>query len=86
MFTSEELGCKDCHSLDGSSGVGPSLKGISERVPAGYASAAAYVYSSILEPGAYVRQGFMDGIMPTSFGKRLDPQTLADLVTFVSGK
>lgn len=82
----DELGCKACHSLDGSSGVGPSLKGVAARIPEGYASAKAYIYESILEPDKYVRQGFMAGIMPHSFAKKLDGQSLADLIAFVSGQ
>jgi len=52
--------CIRCHSLDGSEGDGPSLQGISERaadrVPE--LSAAEYIRQSILEPGAYVIEGY----------------------------
>jgi cytochrome c553 len=78
-----ELACHACHTLDGTTRVGPSLQGISGRVPDGYDSAEAYLYESIVDPNAYVRDGFQPDIMPDHFDT-LDPQTLADLIAFIS--
>lgn len=79
------LGCSGCHTLDGSVVVGPSMQGISERVPDGYDSLEAFIHESITNPGAYLREGFADA-MPKTFGVRLDDQSLADLIAFVSGQ
>ena len=54
--------CERCHTLDGSFDVGPSLLGISERagdrIPE--LSAVEYLQQSILEPSAYLVDGFKD--------------------------
>jgi cytochrome c2 len=56
--------CSRCHSLDGSDGYGPSLKGISEvagdRVEG--LSAVEYLRQSIVEPDAYVIEGYAEGM------------------------
>jgi cytochrome c oxidase subunit 2 len=80
----EDLPCQACHSLDGEDGVGPSLKGVAQRVPEGYDSVQAYLYESITEPDSYVRDGFMSGIMPHFSKGQLDDQSLADLIAFLS--
>lgn len=80
----ETLACKACHSLDGTSGIGPSLQGISERIPDGYESIEAYLYESILEPDAYVREGYDGHIMPPELGRQLSEQELADLIAFLA--
>jgi cytochrome c oxidase subunit 2 len=76
--------CIHCHSLDGSIGDGPSLKGISERaderVPG--LSAVEYLRQSILEPDAYVIEGFshqMGRIHSVLLGK----EEIDDLVAFM---
>jgi cytochrome c2 len=78
------LGCNACHSVDGTPGVGPSMQGISGRVPADYDSIEAYVYSSILTPNEMVVEGFAPGVMVPTFGERLDNQSLADLLAFLA--
>ena len=42
-----------------------------------------YRYESIVNPGAYVVQGFQSGIMPQDFGETLGEQDLADLVAYL---
>lgn len=74
--------CKSCHTLDGTPLVGPSWKGINDRVPDQYGSVEEYIYHSILNPSEYVREGFTDA-MPKDFGGKLDPQMLADLIAFI---
>lgn len=79
------LGCQACHSLDGVAGVGPSFQGINERVPEEYDSVEAFIYTSIIHPSEYVREGFTD-IMLKDFGQRLDEQMMADLIAFISSQ
>jgi mono/diheme cytochrome c family protein len=76
------LGCQACHSVDGSLLVGPSMLGVSGRVPAGYDSPEAYLHEAIVQPCAYVVQGF-DCVMPQTYGDRLDAQGLADLIAYL---
>jgi cytochrome c551/c552 len=86
LFRSE--GCFACHSLEpAESGIGPSLAGVAERA-AGQSndSAEVYLVESIIDPDAYVVDGFQDGIMPQGFGQRLTEQQLADLVAFLMSR
>lgn len=87
--------CIWCHTLDGSVRVGPSLQGISERagdrVPA--LSAVEYLRQSILDPSAYIVEGFdikmktyelvesegVDFLFPSA----LTQEELSDMVAFL---
>ena len=80
-------GCSACHSLDGSVSTfepSPSFQGISERagdrVPG--LSAVEYLRQSIVDPSAYVVEGFMDA-MPKSFRILLSEEDIDDLVAFM---
>lgn len=73
----EQAGCSTCHSLEpGDVIVGPSLAAIGldagNRVEG--LSAAEYIRQSILDPQAYVVDGFAAGTMPTWDGVLSDPQ------------
>lgn len=82
----QESGCKACHSLDGSKGVGPTWKGLFEtqvKLSDGSVVTAddAYITESIKLPGAKTVDGFPANAMPTfSF---LTPGQVADLVEFI---
>jgi hypothetical protein len=80
-----QLGCQACHSLSADTIVGPGMEGLSARIPEGYASAEHYIHESILAPDTYKRPGFEALVMPPTFGQRLDAQSLADLIAFLSG-
>jgi cytochrome c551/c552 len=86
--------CVWCHTLDGSILVGPSLQGISERaddrVPG--LSAVEYLRQSILDPPAYIVEGFdikmqtyelvpeeVDTLVPSTFTQ----EELSDLIAFL---
>ena len=86
MFaTASPLTCSTCHSIDGASGLGPSLQGISTtaetRVPG--LSAGEYITQSILDPNAFVVDGFPAGLMPQNYGETLTTQDIADVVAFL---
>lgn len=76
--------CIRCHSLDGSDGGGPTLQGIAaragERVPG--LSAGEYLHQSILDPDAYVIEGYK-AKMGRIFGLLLSEQEMNDLVAFL---
>jgi cytochrome c oxidase subunit II len=87
----QERGCLGCHSLDGSTGVGPSFKGIMGRsvvvvtsgVERTIAVDEAYLRKSIIDPNADVVKGFQP-IMP-AFGD-LKKEELEALVEFLEGQ
>ncbi len=81
------LPCAACHSLTPDVVVvGPSLAGVGTRAASrkpGY-SPELYIYESITNPGAYVVNGFSDGLMPKNFKDILTPQQISDLVAYLS--
>lgn len=84
-----EGGCSACHSLEaGVRTVGPSLAGVASRAALRLPNipAEVYLYESIVNPNAYVVEGFHGNIMPAGYGNRLDEQQLSDLVAFLMTK
>jgi cytochrome c oxidase subunit 2 len=81
-------GCGACHTLTdaGAEGqVGPDLDGVGqragERLPG--LDAQAYIRQSILDPNAYVVEGFPEGVMPQNFGEKLSNDEINALVQFL---
>ena len=77
--------CASCHAVEPDTViVGPSLAGMAgqagERIP-GF-EARAYLLQSIVQPGAYVVEGFDDS-MPSNFGKRLTGEEIDALVAYL---
>ncbi len=82
-----ERGCIGCHSLDGSVQTpvpvaAPSFQGISERagdrVPE--LSAVDYLRQSIVDPSAYLVEGFRDNVMPKGLSFSMSEE---DIVAFL---
>jgi len=77
-------GCIECHSLDGSEEKAPTMLGLSnragERVPD--LSAVDYLRQSIVDPRAYVVEGFQIN-MPTSLKYILSEEDIDALVAFM---
>lgn len=86
LFTNES-GCAGCHSLGAQQhGPGPDLAGIGARAAVmkpGY-SAEMYLYESIVNPDAYIVEGYRSGIMPHHYRQRLSTQEIADLLAFLT--
>jgi mono/diheme cytochrome c family protein len=85
VFTSS--GCGNCHTLQaaGTTGmVGPNLD---ERLASDAEEEgeplAEFTRESIVDPGAFVAEGFSDGVMPTGIGDQLSDQELDALVGFL---
>jgi len=81
-----ELGCKACHSIDGSKGVGPTWKGLwGEQVKLSDGTTVvadeAYIIESIRQPQAKIVAGFEQQAMP-AFTTLTDAE-LADLIAFI---
>jgi len=76
-----QRGCKQCHSVDGTSGIGPSFKGIwgHEQPLTGGGKVTVeenYVRESIVNPQAKVVAGF-EPVMPTYQGRLKDKEITA---------
>lgn len=87
-YASADYGCVGCHQI-GVQGTGPDPTGIyvraeqyaaeNPRIP----SARYYLVQSIIDPNAFIVDGFSSGIMPTTFGDRLDLETLSNLIAYL---
>jgi cytochrome c2 len=82
------VGCLGCHSVGGTGGtVAPDLSDIGRRAArraaaAGLSRAESYLIQSIVDPGAYVVDGYMP-LMGDWQAYGLSEQDLADLVVFL---
>ena len=80
-------GCGGCHTIDGLSAgtVGPNqtlIGSIAEtRIPG--MSAEDYIRESILDPSAYVVEGYPDDVMLKNYGDLISPDEISDLVAFL---
>jgi len=85
MILGTQAGCGTCHSLDGTTVIGPSLQGIGsfaqDRVPG--MSAEEYIRQSILEPDAYILEGNEPGTMPPHYVDALNDAQIDALVEFL---
>jgi mono/diheme cytochrome c family protein len=78
-------GCITCHSLEaGKTLVGPSLAGIGTAAAGKVSgeSAEQFLRNSIVEPNAYVEEGFAQGLMP-AYKDALSEQQVSDLVAYL---
>jgi mono/diheme cytochrome c family protein len=79
-------GCVGCHSQKkGERLVGPSFYNLwdtaSTRVPG--MSAREYLYQSIVDPNAYVVEGYQPGLMQQNYAALLSPQQMADILAWI---
>jgi cytochrome c oxidase subunit II len=87
-------GCGGCHVFTpaGTSGTtGPSLDDVNENFTRAKAEGktqatdlAGFIKESIVDPNAYIAEGFAPGIMPATFGDSLSPKQLDDLVAYLA--
>lgn len=86
-------GCATCHAFDaGVQLVGPSLAGIAGRAETivqdpGYTGSAVtsadYLRESILNPDAYIADGFFEGTMYQDYGSHLSEEQIDALVSYM---
>ena len=76
--------CSTCHTLDGTTRVGPSLQGYADRAGTRVAgqSAEDYTHISIIRPAAYIVDGYGNS-MYIQYEQRLASQQIADLVAYL---
>lgn len=81
-----QAGCVTCHSLSpGQVIVGPSLADIGAEAATRVEglSGEDYIEQSIVDPGAYVVDGFEDGQMPSVWGEVLSDAQVNALVDYL---
>ena len=86
VVVGSEPGCTTCHSLTaGTVVVGPSLAGIGTTAGTRVSdeSAEEYFRQSILEPDAYVVEGFTAGVMSKNWATLLTEDQLNDVVAYL---
>lgn len=76
--------CSTCHTLDGTTLVGPSLQGYAARASTRVQNQSAqdYTYTSITQPAAFIVEGF-GNLMYTQYGQQLSAQETADLIAYL---
>lgn len=79
-------GCGGCHNVDPAVVMtGPTWNNMadtaSSRQPG--QSPADYIYTSIVEPNAYVVPDYPAGVMPQIYGETIPTEDLADLVAYL---
>lgn len=76
--------CSECHTVNGTPLVGPSLQDYGEMAAARHSEleALAYTYRSIVNPGEIVVDGFTNS-MYSQYEQRLTSQQIADLVAYL---
>jgi hypothetical protein len=79
-------GCGGCHNTDPAvTMTGPTWYQLadhaSNRVPG--TSPANYLYTSIVNPGAYVVPNYPNGVMPQVYGETIPAEDLANLVAYL---
>ena len=87
--TFADAGCGGCHTFTPAgtdAEVGPSLDNLAADAEKAGKPLPDYIRESIVDPGAFVTEGYQPGVMPPTFGDTLSPEALDALVTYLSGK
>jgi len=90
LFSGKELAsdgkiaqCGNCHTVDGSALVGPSIINEKTDKPPEYATLELYIITSIIDPAKYKVPGFEKANMPLVFFQRLTDQEMADILAYI---
>jgi cytochrome c oxidase subunit II len=86
---SQRLGCIACHSLDGSSGIGPTFldlygRTVTTRDGRQLIADDNYIRESIIDPMAVLTAGY-DPVMPTYAG-RIKDQEITSIIAFLKSR
>ncbi len=78
--------CATCHRVDSEEQlIGPGLLNIPSRAATRVEgmSAEEYIHTSIVDPGAYVVDGYPDQLMPRNYTDIFDEEQIADLIAYL---
>lgn len=80
----EQFGCTACHREGAVNKIAPAYDGIAARAATRRPpmTAAAYIYESIVNPMAYVVEGY-NPAMPQNFAQQLSDQQLGDIIAYL---
>jgi len=86
VFTSS--GCASCHTFkpaNSTGTIGPNLDTAptTDAKADGNMALPAFVHESIVNPDAYIANGYSKGLMPTNFGSQLTASQVNNLVAFI---
>ncbi|MBV7337906.1 cytochrome c [Chloroflexi bacterium TSY] len=87
VFQSPESGCLACHQIGHEGLRGPDLAGAGARAAERVSgmSAEDYLYESLVDPCAYIVEGF-DCIMPTTILQMLGPAKVTAMVAYLQSQ
>lgn len=83
----EAQGCRQCHTIDGTPGSGPTWKGLagSLRPLADGTEVVAndsYLFNSIVDPSNQIVEGY-DDLMPKFYADQMTDDQITDLVEYI---
>lgn len=81
-----DSGCTACHSLEKDVRlVGPSWYNVGDHAVTRVEgeSPALYLYNSIVDPNAFVIEGYPANVMPSTFRDALSDQDIADIIAYL---
>ncbi len=80
----ETYGCIACHRLGAANNVAPSYEGIAQRAAERRPPmpAAAYIYESIVNPSAYIVDGYPNSMIQ-NFATQLSDRELGDIIAYL---
>jgi mono/diheme cytochrome c family protein len=78
------LGCAACHIIGAENGIAPPFAGIADVAEDIHPtlSATAYLYESIINPAAFIVEGFQNA-MPANYPERMTDQQVADVLAYL---
>lgn len=85
------MACSGCHNLtldqtaDAQGQPGPNMRNLAETAAQRVAGedVATYVHNSIVNPGAFVVPGYINGIMPPNFAEQMSEEEINSLVEWI---
>jgi cytochrome c oxidase subunit 2 len=87
LATFTKNGCAACHTLTAakaSGKIGPDLDDLKAEAAKAGQPLAAFIKTSIIDPGAYIAPGYQNGIMPTTFKSSIPGPALDQLVQYLA--
>jgi cytochrome c oxidase subunit II len=87
VFKNAQNGCTSCHTFTPAKAtgkIGPDLDKLPQYAQKAGKPLDDFIRESIVDPDAYVEQGYQKGVMPPSFGQTLKPNELDALVQYLA--